>query len=428
MKRIAIIGSGIAGISAAHYLNKFGYEVSVFEAGHYFGGHTNTVELNIDGVVHPIDTGFLVHNNRTYPNLIDFFNELEIETHQSEMSFSVMRLSDNIVWAGANLLTVFAQFKNLFSPRFYRFLKEVLHFNKNSKSYLNESKQKIELTLGDLLKQKGYSKDFQDWYLLPMGGCIWSSPTNEMLEFPAYTFLTFCSNHGLLQISDRPQWKTVLNGCHSYVKKVLLKIERKYLDEPVISVSRENEKLKLVTAKREELFDYCFFCTHPPETLKIIKIDDSEIKECLSHFKYQKNQAVLHFDESVLPKNKSTWSAWNYLSTQSQDTHDAVSVSYLINKLQPLSTKKSVIVTLNPVTNIAQDKIAKVIDYEHPLFNNEAIDAQERVKLFQGRHGLYFSGAWMRYGFHEDGILSTKIAIKKFLADSGQDTELIDVL
>ena len=139
-----------------------------------------------------------------------------------------------------------------------------------------------------------------------MGGCIWSSPTNEMLEFPAYTFLTFCSNHGLLQISDRPQWKTVLNGCHSYVKKVLLKIERKYLDEPVISVSRENEKLKLVTAKREELFDYCFFCTHPPETLKIIKIDDSEIKECLSHFKYQKNQAVLHFDESVLHKNKST--------------------------------------------------------------------------------------------------------------------------
>lgn len=428
MKKIAIIGSGISGVSAAYYLNKLGYEVSLFEAGNYFGGHTNTIELEIDGVMNPIDTGFLVHNDRTYPNLIEFFSELKIETHSSEMSFSVMKVSDKIIWAGTNIMTVFAQFKNIFSPKFYRFLKEVLHFNKYSHIYLSESQKKLDMTLGQLLKEKGYSQSFQDWYLLPMGGCIWSSPTNEMLEFPAYTFLTFCTNHGLLQISDRPQWKTVVNGCQTYVKKALLNIQKKYLEEPVLSVEAQSGKMKLTTAKREEVFDYCFFCTHPPETLRILKINDSEITDCLTNFKFQKNQAVLHFDESVLPHKKMAWSSWNYLSVQSKDIHDAVSVSYLINKLQPLSTKKPVIVTLNPVTEIAKDKIAKVIQYEHPLFTNEAISAQKKLNLIHGRGGIYFSGAWMRYGFHEDGILSTKQAIVKFLKDTGQNPEAIKIL
>lgn len=428
MKKIAVIGSGISGVSAAYYLNKLGYEVSLFEAGNYFGGHTNTIELKIDGVMNPIDTGFLVHNNRTYPNLIEFFSELKIETHSSEMSFSVMKVSDKIMWAGTNIMTVFAQFKNVFSPKFYLFLKEVLHFNKHSHIYLSESQKKLDMTLGQLLKEKGYSQSFQDWYLLPMGGCIWSSPTNEMLDFPAYTFLTFCTNHGLLQISDRPQWKTVVNGCQTYVKKALLNIHKKYLEEPVLSVESQSGKWKLTTSQREENFDYCFFCTHPPATLKILKINDSEITDCLTKFKFQKNQAVLHFDESVLPPKKMAWSSWNYLSVQSKDIHDAVSVSYLINKLQPLSTKKPVIVTLNPVTEIAKDKIAKVIHYEHPLFTNEAINAQRKIKLIQGKGGIYFSGAWMRYGFHEDGILSTKQAIVKFLKDTGQNTEAIKIL
>lgn len=428
MKKIAIIGSGIAGVSSAHYLNKLGYEVSLFESGPYFGGHTNTIELNIDGVINPIDTGFLVHNNRTYPNLIEFFKELEIKTHESEMSFSVMRLSDNLLWAGTNLLTVFAQFKNLFRPRFYSFIREVLRFNKNSTTYLNESKGKLDLSLGDLLKEKGYSQDFQNWYLLPMGGCIWSSPTNEILGFPAYTFLTFCMNHGLLQITDRPQWKTVLDGCQTYVKKALSVIEKKYLNEPVISVRSEGKFVIVETTNKEASFDYCFFCTHPPETLKIMKSNDSELRECLSKFKYQKNKAVLHFDESILPKKKFTWSAWNYLSAKSLDAHEAVSVSYLINKLQPLKTKKSVIVTLNPIVDIAASKIAKVIDYQHPLFSTEAIMAQGKMKSLQGRENMFFAGAWMRYGFHEDGILSAKEAIKKLLEQDGHDSNRIKIL
>ena len=324
MKKVAIIGSGISGVSAAYYLNKLGYEVSLFEAGSYFGGHTNTRDVNIDGTLHHIDTGFLVHNNRTYPNLINFFDELEIETHPSEMSFSVMRLSDNLIWAGSNLMTVFAQTKNIFRPRFYSFLKEVLRFNKNAQAYLEESKRRGRLSLGELLVEKGYSQDFQDWYLLPMGGCIWSSPTTKMLDFPAYTFLTFCQNHGLLQIFDRPQWKTVVNGCKTYVQKALSGIERKYLNEAVLSVHKEAGQLIVKTAKREESFDYCFFCTHPPQTLDILKDSEKDVVACLQKFLYQPNTAVLHMDESILPKKKSVWSAWNYLSAKQEDSSEAV--------------------------------------------------------------------------------------------------------
>lgn len=428
MKKVAIIGSGISGVSAAYYLNKLGYEVSLFEAGSYFGGHTNTRDVNIDGTLHHIDTGFLVHNNRTYPNLINFFDELEIETHPSEMSFSVMRLSDNLIWAGSNLMTVFAQTKNIFRPRFYSFLKEVLRFNKNAQAYLEESKQRGRLSLGELLVEKGYSKDFQDWYLLPMGGCIWSSPTTKMLDFPAYTFLTFCQNHGLLQIFDRPQWKTVVNGCKTYVQKALSGIERKYLNEAVLSVHKESGHLIVKTAKREESFDYCFFCTHPPQTLDILKDSEKDVVTCLQKFIYQPNTAVLHMDESILPKKKSVWSAWNYLSAKQDDSSEAVSVSYLINKLQELVTKKAVIVTLNPSVPIKKEKTVEVIKYEHPLFSADAVEGQEQMKKMQGRNNVYFSGAWMRYGFHEDGILSTKEAINVFLRDENKESEQLEIL
>jgi predicted NAD/FAD-binding protein len=428
MKKVAIIGSGISGISAAYYLNKLGYEVSIFESGNYFGGHTNTVNIEILGKTVPIDTGFLVHNDRTYPNLIAFFDELNIETHQSEMSFSVMRQTDNIMWAGNNLLTVFAQIKNLFNIRFYKFLGEVLHFNKNSHLYLVESEGKITLTLGEMLREKGYSIDFQNWYLLPMGGCIWSSPTNEMLSFPANTFLRFCMNHGLLQITNRPKWKTVLNGCVNYVTKALSSIDKKFLNEPVLEVHSEENKVTIITSFRKEEFDYCILCSHPPESLKIFKGANTETKEILSKFKYQKNTAVLHLDESVLPRKKMTWAAWNYLSVKSDDSKDAVSVSYLINKLQPLPFKNSVIVTLNPVTKINSSKIIKEIQYEHPLFSTEAILAQEKIKEVQGKQRVYFSGAWMRYGFHEDGILSSKNVIRKLLADDNRSSELIKIL
>ena len=428
MKKVAVIGSGISGTSAAYYLNKMNYDVYLFESGSYFGGHTNTIDVDFEGQRVPVDTGFLVHNDRTYPNLIDFFNELKIETHLSEMSFSVVRRIDNITWAGTNILTVFAQAKNLFSIRFYRFLKEVLRFNKESKKYLLEYEGKPELTLNEMLIKKEYSDDFKKWSLLPMGGCIWSSPTNEMLKFPAYSFLRFCLNHGLLQIFNRPQWKTVLNGCKTYVDKALNGIDKKFLNEPVLEVISENNKVKLITDQRIENFDYCVMCSHTPETLEMFKSADFETKDLLSKFKFQKNEAVLHLDESVLPEKKIAWASWNYLSTESTCGNDSVSVSYLINKLQPLPFKKSVIVTLNPVSNIDNNKIIKKISYQHPIFSIETILAQREIGNIQGRQSVYFSGAWLRYGFHEDGILSSKTVINTLLEDDGMNEGFLRVL
>ena len=428
MKKIAVIGSGISGISAAYYLNKLNYDVAIFESNDYFGGHTNTQELEIDGIKSPVDTGFLVHNDRTYPNLIDFFNELKIETFPSEMSFSVMRKSDGITWAGSNLLTIFAQYRNIFSFRFHKFLREVLRFNKHSRNYFFECEGKLELTLEDLLLEKKYSKDFKKWYLLPMGGCIWSCPKNELLKFPAFTFLNFCLNHGLLQIYNRPKWKTVLYGCNAYVEKALKGIDKKFLNEPVRELKSLDGKLNVTTDKRTEIYDFCIICTHPPEALKILKDGEPQTKDILYKFKFQENKAVLHLDESVLPDKKIAWSAWNYTSIKSDDGKDKVSVSYLINKLQPLPYKESIIVTLNPVTTIRNDKIIKTIFYQHPLFSTESIKAQKKMDNIQGSNGIYFSGAWMRYGFHEDGIYSTKKAIKKLLSNDSLNNNLINIL
>ena len=428
MKNIAVIGSGISGISATYYLNKLNYDVTISESNKYFGGHTNTHEIEIDGVKSPVDTGFLVHNDRTYPNLIDFFRELKIETFPSEMSFSVMRKSDGITWAGSNLLTIFAQYKNLFSLRFHKFLREVLRFNKFSIEYLSQCEGNPELTLEDLLQEKKYTKDFRRWYLLPMGGCIWSCPKNELLKFPAFTFLKFCLNHGLLQIYNRPKWETVLNGCNTYVEKVLKGIEKKYLNEPVLEIKPQDGKLKVKTDQRSEIYDYCIICTHPPEALKMLSNCAPQTKELLCRFKFQENKAVLHLDESVLPDKKIAWSAWNYTSAKSDDGKDKISVSYLINKLQPLPYKQSVIVTLNPTNQINNDKIIKTISYQHPLFSTEAIKAQDKMNNVQGSNGIFFSGAWLRYGFHEDGILSTKKAIKILLSNDSLNYDLINIL
>ena len=235
-------------------------------------------------------------------------------------------------------------------------------------------------------------------------------------------------NHGLLQIFRRPQWKTVLNGCKTYIEKAISRIDNKFLNEPVLKIISEGNKLKLITEKRIEYFDYCLMCSHPPQILEIFKNIDFLTKDLLSKFKYQKNKAILHFDESVLPRKKIAWASWNYLSTESTCGNDSVSVSYLINKLQDLPFKKSVIVTLNPVSKIDNNKIIKKISYQHPIFSIETLLAQRKIGNIQGRQRVYFSGAWMRYGFHEDGILSTKTVINKLLEDDGINEGFLKVL
>lgn len=426
MKKIAIIGSGISGTSSAYYLNKLGYTVTIFEANNYFGGHTNTVEIEIDDKKIPVDTGFLVHNDRTYPNLINFLKELKVEVFNSDMTFSVEKVSDNIAWAGTNLTTLFAQTKNLFRLSFWKFLLEILRFNKNSTDYLATCENDLDLSLEELLEQNNYSENFRNWYLLPMGGCIWSTPTEEMLKFPAYTFLKFCINHGLLQISNRPKWKTIKGGCRTYVERALNEVEAKYLNEKVLSVENNGKGVAITTSHRSENFDYCVFSAHAPQSLAMIKNPSHLVSSILSSFYTIANKAVLHLDESVLPKEKRAWAAWNYLSVKSKEYGDKISVTYLMNLLQPLETKKNVLVSLNPVTKIDESKILYSVDYAHPIFDSKAIKAQSQIDDIQGEQGMFFCGAWQRYGFHEDGILSAKIMINHIL--KADNKELIKIL
>lgn len=418
--KIAVVGSGIGAIASAYELKKLGHEVVLFEKADYFGGHTHTHHFHLNEKPYTVDTGFLVHNDRTYPNLIKFFSELGIQSYPSDMSFSVHLENQNFEWSGTNLFTVFSQKRNLLRPRFYRFLKEIMRFNKMSDDLIRESENDLSLTLGQILERHHFGEDFRDWYLLPMGGCIWSSPTKEMLNFPAYTFLHFCHNHGLLQISDRPQWKTVVGGCHTYTLKVIAMLDEAHLNEGVVMVRPLEDGVEVVTERRTQKFDAIFMGTHAPQTKNILLGLDAEVEDILGNFSYQENKAYLHTDASQLPVRKLAWAAWNYRSASKDDHSKAVSVSYLINKLQPLPKETPIIVTLNPLSAIDDKKIIKELAYEHPLFDEKAVRAQSKIPHIQGRHRVYYAGAWMRYGFHEDGIWGAKQALSQFLNDFKQ--------
>lgn len=403
--KIAVIGSGISGLSCAWLLNKeASNEVTLFEAASYLGGHSNTVDVSLEGFTHPVDTGFLVHNPNTYPNLIAFLELLKVEVVSTDMSFSIKLADQKIEWAGSNLLTVFDQKKNLLRPGFWKMILDILRFNKEAKINLDLSRTK-KLSLGDLLKEKKFSDEFRDWYLIPMGAAIWSTSTEEMLRFPADNFIQFCINHSLLQVEGRPLWRTIKNGSRDYVQKIANDLPRILLNEAVLEVTR-NEQVTIKTAKRTEVFDKVIFATHSDQTLNIIKDLTLTERLLLSRVSYQPNVAYLHTDETLLPASKNIWSAWNYISETDKLNKRAVGVSYLINKLQPLPFNTSVIVTLNPPKEIAPEKIIRVFQYEHPVFDQSAIDAQKELHSVQGVNHSYFAGAWCGYGFHEDGLKS----------------------
>ena len=409
---VAVVGSGIGGVASAYLAKKRGHKVTLFEANDHFGGHTHTHQVSLGGKSFPVDTGFLVHNDRTYPNLIHFFEELGIETTPSDMSFSVTHEEDKMQWAaGTSLLPLFAQLSNAWNPKFYKLIFQILKFNSKAEVYLEEAEEH-QYSLGELLEIKGYSREFAEWFLLPMGGCIWSTPVKEMLKFPAETFIRFCINHGLLQLNDRPQWKTIVGGCDQYTKKVITMLDDVRLAQPVFSVKNVKDLVEIRSGSGTELFDAVVLAAHPPESLKMLRTQDAEVESLLECFHYQPNTAVLHADPALLPTKKAAWSAWNYFSGQNQAGEQLVSCSYLINMLQPIPIKSPVIVTLNPIREIRPDRIVKSIKYSHPLFDRAAIEAQKKISKIQGRGGIFFAGAWMRYGFHEDGIWAARQAIE----------------
>ncbi|MET0982825.1 MAG: FAD-dependent oxidoreductase [Telluria sp.] len=408
------MGAGISGLACAYRLVQAGAEVTLFESGDYFGGHSNTVDVTLEGQTFGVDTGFLVFNERTYPHLIALFAELNVDTAASDMSFSVKLPrsaaagAGTLEWAGSNLDTVFAQRRNLLSPRFLRMVREILRFNAEATALAQGGAAMPAQSLGEFLDQRAYSAQFRNWYLLPMAACIWSCPSDQMLAFPVATFVRFCHNHGLLQVNDRPQWRTVRGGSRRYVDKLLAGIPSRRLQTPVLAVSRTRLvgacSVRVETAAGAERFDQVVLACHSDQALALLDDARADERALLGAIAYQPNRAVLHTDASCLPDSRRAWSAWNYQSTAAATPE--VCVHYLINKLQPLPCKTPVIVSLNPIDAPDPASVLAQFDYAHPVFDAAAVAAQGQLAALQGMHNTWFAGAWTGYGFHEDGLKS----------------------
>jgi uncharacterized protein len=404
-QRIAVVGAGISGLASAWLLGRE-HHVTLFEAGNYLGGHTNTVDVTLEGRTHPVDTGFLVFNEKTYPNLIAMFDLLGVASVETEMSFAVSLENPDLEWAGSNLATVFGQKRNLVRREFWAMLADILRFNRESAAWL--ATHPVDLrSLRDFLHEGRYSRAFSDWYLLPMAAAIWSCPTGQMLELPLATFLRFCQNHGLLQIFDRPLWRTVKGGAREYVRRIAAQLDDIRVSCPVTAVERVAGGLRVVHARGAERFDQVVMACHSDQSLAILGAAASDAqRDVLSAIRYQPNRALLHTDAALLPRDPKLWSAWNYSAGHGEPGHQPVGVSYLINRLQPLPFKAPVMVTLNPAREPDASKVIAQFDYAHPIFDDRAIAAQRRLAHVQGRNRIWLAGAWGSYGFHEDGLKS----------------------
>ncbi len=409
--KIAIVGSGISGLAVAHALRGQA-ELTLFEAGSYFGGHTHTVDLTLptpQGLrTHGVDTGFLVFNERTYPKLIALFDELKVPVAGSDMSFSVQvpqARGPALEWSGSSLGTVFAQRRNLLRPRFWSMLGDLLRFNALCTRIAEQGDEAVLMQpLDEFLFEHEFGASFRDWYLLPMLGCIWSCPTDQMLRFPVATMIRFCHNHGLLQVANRPRWFTVPGGARQYVERIVAGVADRRLRTPVRALQRDASGVSLHTDAGTERYDHVVLATHADQSLALLADATPTERAALGAIRYQRNRAVLHTDASVLPQRPSAWAAWNFESGGRGDAN--ICLHYLLNRLQPLPFEQPVLVSLNPLRPVAPECVVGEYEYEHPVFDIAAIQAQRLLPTVQGRERTWFCGAWAGYGFHEDGLAS----------------------
>lgn len=408
--KIAIIGSGIAGNTIAYKLHKE-HDITVFEANDYIGGHTHTHQIRHEGQDISVDTGFIVFNDRTYPNFIALLDELGVAWRSSSMSFSVRCEDTGLEYNGTTLNSLFAQRINLFKPSFHRMIRDILKFNKNSLELLKDGS---EIRLGDYLKHGGYSQQFIDYYIIPMGSAIWSTDAKQMLDFPARFFVRFFHNHGMLTVNDRPEWRTIAGGSDNYVEALTKPFKQSIrLNTPVENVRRLQDAVILKPKfSEEERFDYVFFACHSNQALNILSDKSSAEAEVLGAIPYQNNTVFLHHDKTLLPKRRLAWAAWNYHVTN--PASERVAVTYNMNILQGLQTREPLLVTLNHTGKIDPKKVIKRIDYLHPVYTVAGSAAQARHAEISGVNRTGFAGAYWHNGFHEDGVVSALQALKHF--------------
>ncbi len=427
IKRIAVIGSGIAGLSAAWHLSRANQgQVTLFESDPSFGGHAHTVDITLPDaqgtpVRHGVDTGFLVFNHRTYPLLRRLFSDLDVATAPAEMSFSVQSRSPErpaLEWSGNNLDSVFAQRRNLLRPKFLGMLADILRFNRLTTRLAERGEeQDFDVSVGEFLERHRFSVAFKNDYLLPMVACIWSCPTEQMLAFPVATLIRFCHNHGLLQVTHRPQWYTVRGGSRTYVQRMLKGIHQTRANTPIAQIVRHghpDQGISVITAAgHNEHFDAVVLACHSDQALRLLGPQASELeRSVLGAITYQRNHAVLHTDTALLPERPKVWAAWNYEHSPTSEgaTDHRVCLHYLLNRLQPLPFAQPVMVSLNPVRPPRPETVLARFEYAHPVFDRAAIRAQAQVARLQGQHATWFCGAWTGYGFHEDGLRSGRDA------------------
>ena len=407
--KIAVVGSGISGLSSAYYLSK-NHKVDLFEREDHFGGHSHTLDLNIDKKKIAVDIGFIVFNHETYPNLINFFKEINIDIEKSNMSFSVSVENSNFEYCGRGLKGIFANKSNIMNFKFIKMFLDIIKFYKSCDQI---KKYEEKITLGDFLKHNNWSESFINFHLIPMVSAIWSMPPFEASKMPLKFFLKFFQNHGLFKLKKRPQWFTVTNRSRSYVENVLSKISGEYFKNYKISkIKRLSNGVQVYYGELNEFFDYdkVVLATHADEALSLIEKPTYEEREILSNFKYKENLAIIHTDENIMPRNKTVWSSWN--SFVDPNNLNKSSLTYWLNLLQNLKSEKNIFLTLNPIKKISEDKILKKVRFTHPYYDQSALDNQIKLKNLQNRENILFCGSYFGYGFHEDGIKSSIEMIK----------------
>lgn len=410
--KIAIIGTGISGLTAAYVLQRE-HEITVFEAADRLGGHTATIDVKVQGQEYAVDTGFIVYNDRSYPNFIKLMQQLDVLSQPTEMSFSVSCAQSGLEYSGSNLNTLFAQRSNLVSPYFLRMVRDIMRFNKQSQLDLERGSLSPDMTLGEYLDSNGYGEGFKRHYLVPMTAAIWSAGTDAVMAFPLVFFVQFFKNHGLLSIKDRPQWRSIVGGSRQYIEPLTRRFaDRIRLSCAVTSVSRTAQGV-IVSSEQygAEVFDQVVMATHSDQALQLLDAPEPAETQILEAIAYQGNDVVLHTDESMLPRSSRTWSSWNYLLDSYQQ--DQAVLTYNMNILQRLEAPVTFCVTLNNTRAIDASKILGQYNYSHPVFTVAGTAAQEHLQAINGTGGVWFCGAWCRNGFHEDGVASALAVTEK---------------